>query len=500
MSQVISQPLLPRQHQKVNWLSVYAPANRQLIFVISFLAIHIPLGLIMSWVGAVAMVHAWVTVLCSLILVLRSRQFVTAAYAGAYIIGAEVLWRMTDSRFFWEGGKYTIACLFIIALLRRGLFRHITLPLIYFALLIPSALLTLSEMDVEESRAMLSFNLAGPLSLMVSVWYFSNVKFSREQFLRVLLLLVGPVMSIVSIGLFGTLTNADLTFNTESNYATSGGFGPNQVSSILGLAAFLALFYVLLSKQSLALKILMSLATLVFATQSALTFSRGGLYGAAGAAGVGCLYLMRDGRTRIKVLLIVGIVFVVGNYLVLPRLDSFTGGTLTERFQDTGASGRDLLLLSDISIWQDNPAFGVGPGMSRAIHAQSMHSTMSHTEFSRLVAEHGTLGFLAVLLLLVMTYLNLTRAPSALNKAIVASMTAWSFLYMSNAAMRTAAPSFIFGLSFAMVFLSNRIRPQRRPANMGNLKRPLPAGMRPQNYPGKTMIGSTVRDSRQIAE
>jgi hypothetical protein len=52
-----------------------------------------------------------------------------------------------------------------------------------------------------------------------------------------------PAVSIAALALFGILTNPDITFNTESNFATSGGFGPNQVSSMLGLGALSLLFF-----------------------------------------------------------------------------------------------------------------------------------------------------------------------------------------------------------------------------------------------------------------
>jgi len=50
--------------------------------------------------------------------------------------------------------------------------------------------------------------------------------------------------------------------------------------------------------------------------------------------------------------------------------------------------------------------------------------------------------------LIVMGVRNVRRAPNARSKAVAASTIGWSFLFMSNVAMRLVAPSFLFGLTF----------------------------------------------------
>src|SRR2546425_567404 len=72
-----------------------------------------------------------------------------------------------------------------------------------------------------------------------------------------------------------------------------------------------------------------------------------------------------------------------------------------------------------------------------------------HTEFTRLVAEHGTFGFVAFLLLLLMAVRSVQRANDPWHKALVAAMLGWSFVFMMNAAMRLVAPAFILGLTMA---------------------------------------------------
>jgi hypothetical protein len=71
----------------------------------------------------------------------------------------------------------------------------------------------------------------------------------------------------------------------------------------------------------------------------------------------------------------------------------------------------------------------------------------SHTEFTRLLSEHGTFGLLALLVLVAVAGLAYLRAPSALEKAWVSAFSGWAFIEMSHSAMRIMAISFLFGLA-----------------------------------------------------
>jgi hypothetical protein len=108
--------------------------------------------------------------------------------------------------------------------------------------------------------------------------------------------------------------------------------------------------------------------------------------------------------------------------------------------------------MADLQIWFENPVLGVGPGGAYRVR-QSLfgHHTAAHTEFSRLLAEHGILGFLAILLLLVMAKRSIGQGRTNGDKAFAASMIGWSLLYMGINAMRIVAPSFLFGLPFARI-------------------------------------------------
>ena len=111
----------------------------------------------------------------------------------------------------------------------------------------------------------------------------------------------------------------------------------------------------------------------------------------------------KDPRSRVRLVLVTVLVIITGYYLVLPRLDEFTEGALSARFQNTSLTGRDDLFWDEVRIWKENPLFGVGPGLVSDARDPALYITMNHTEFSRLFAEHGVFGFAAILLLVVMS-------------------------------------------------------------------------------------------------
>ncbi|HEX3000674.1 MAG TPA: hypothetical protein VHR86_10640, partial [Armatimonadota bacterium] len=130
-----------------------------------FLCAHAPLAVLMHLSSGVVTMHAGITLAVGFWWAFTERRLERIALAGAYITGAEVLWRMTGAHIPWEAGKYAVAAIFLIAILRfRG--RTSSLPLLYFALLLPSVPLTLMNPDLslEEARQQLSFNLSGPFA------------------------------------------------------------------------------------------------------------------------------------------------------------------------------------------------------------------------------------------------------------------------------------------------------------------------------------------------
>lgn len=451
--------------------------------IVVFLGAHIPLGFLLHSSSAVSALHAAATFAVGMYLALFDRRLERVAYVGAYIIGAEVLWHMTDAPIFWEFGKYGVAAIFLTAILRNRLFRVPALPVFYFVLLLPSVWITILQEDwssrIEDwqtGRDMISFNMSGPLALMVSAWFFSHLKLSTIQLQRLFLALMGPIIAVGTIALTG-VASSDISFGTTSNNSASGGFGPNQVSSILGLGALLAFLFFVLSNRagqnknvsivgvvSWVRRFLMICLMIVLIAQSALTFSRGGLYNTVAALAIAFFYLMRESRSRLQFIFIALFLLGFSAYVLLPKLNEYTGGAFASRFESTDTTGREGFVEYQLGVFQRHPLFGLGPGRG--------FWGASHTEYARLLADHGSLGLLALLLMFLMAAVNLKRARTIMKKTVVSSVLVWSFIFMAHLGMRLAAPSFMIGLTFAALTLQEnkkiKLIRKRRPEKTVN--------------------------------
>ena len=417
--------------------------------IVAFLVLHPPLALLIYRSELVAGLHAFATLAAGLGWAMYGRRHLhRVAYVGAYIAGAEVLWRMKGA-VFYEFGKYATAAIFITAMLRSRRFKGPGLATLYLLLLLPSVMLVNFD-DLTVARKDISFHMSGHLALIASAWFFSQLKLTPEHTYRMFLAVIGPTVGLAAVTLFSTVTNPNIVFTGESNLETSGGFGPNQVSGALGFGVLMAFLYIMSGRESLKIRALMFGAMVLMAVQSALTFSRGGLYNAAGGIALASFCLVKDPRSRIKVVVFAALFLLTANYIIWPRLDAFTGGALSARFQNTDTTGRGDIVALDLRSWAENPILGVGPGQREG--------TMAHTEFTRLVAEHGTLGAAAILLLLMMMVQNFRRARTIRSKAIVASITGWSVLFMLDKAMRLVAPAFALGLTFATFLPEKKVR------------------------------------------
>jgi hypothetical protein len=446
-------------------------ANVSLLWAV-FCLLHIPLGMMMDRSEGLATLHAFATFAVGLFIALRGKRSIwQVACAGAYITGAEVMWRMTTFQVFWEFGKYATIAIFLVAMARNRKLKVPRMPLFYFLLLLPSSLMVMANVSYSRSQTILSAFLSGPLAVFVCAWFFSQIELDQQRLQRLFLSAVGPLLGVAAIAIAGIQSASDIRFSNNSNFATSGGFGPNQVSSMLGLGALMAMLFLIAGKTGLKIKIAVLGFLVLLAAQSALTFSRSGIYNAGAALILAVMFLLKDGRSRINVIILAAVLFVVGNYIVFPKLDDFTGGALSDRFSNLSRTHRDEIALAEIEVWLDNPILGVGPGQAKSLAGGN------HTEFTRLLAEHGTLGLAALLILLFAGVKNLLRARTPKGKAIAAAFVGWSFMFMLNTAMRLVAPAFTMGLSFAALLPEQSAedsKPGRSP-----VKRPFPHPVRP---------------------
>ena len=447
----------PRRRTPQQWL--LEMLNQETVRVPLILVAHGLLGLLINLSPALATVHAGLALLFGIWLAVYSRLEYVACM-GAYLTGAEVLWRMSKSMLPWEFGKYATFLIFFVALLRTGKLKGPIPAFLFFLFLLPSIVLPLANISTGVLTDQLSFNLSGPLALMMSVWFFSHLKVNAKQLNRILLALITPIFAIALIAFRGIATAKELVFINDSNFATSGNYGPNQVSAILGLGAMATLFWALDNKLPRGLRIFLLGVALYLAGQCVMTFSRTGLYLAVGGAALTILFLIQERRLRMQLIGGLCVVSILVAFVLLPRLDKFTEGSLTKRFSDTSGSGRSEIMQEDWRIFLENPLFGVGPGQAKnylkgSYGSDGEHTVAAHNEFARLLAEHGMWGLAAILMMVYLGLQHFKSARTAKGRALNAALMLWCFGFLYSTAMRIVAPSFLFGLT-AMFILPEK--------------------------------------------
>lgn len=415
-----------------------------------FIAAHYLIGTGAGILKTVAALHAAAVFPILLFVSLRGSPGALAA-AGAYVVGSEVFWRMAGVPIPWESSKFFITYLGIVGVIRFRMGRPIPwLPVVYSLALLPSWLVVLVQPDIDTREALnvLSFNVSGPIALGAAAAFFSFVTIRAPELRRVLLMLVASTTAIAASAIYSTLHAPELVFSNESNIVTSGGFGPNQVSTSLGLGAMAALLFLIDRRGGMIARLAATGGVVLLAAQAAMTFSRGGLYNAAGAALVGALFMLGDRERRRTIIpaFLVTAVLLFG--VVIPQLDAFTGGALVSRFEDTEPTKRGDLMAEDVQFWFDNPLLGIGPGRSKLLRAED-EGLSGHTEYSRMLGEHGTFGFISLLAWCAMALRATRRRTDAAGQGMQLAFLVWAALGISHAAMRIGAMAFMFGLAQA---------------------------------------------------
>lgn len=407
-------------------------------------ASHVPIALVVERSGVAATLYGLAALGFGLWAALSGR-FETAIYTVSYIVGAEVLWRMSDSLLFWEHGKYAVSLILIVLLLRTRQLRAPALPLFYFLLLLPAAALTAYHLVPNQARQYISFNLSGPFVLLLSAWFFSRTLLTEHQLKKLMLWTVAPLIGIGTLTAYFIWSGQVEHFGTESNMEVTGGFSPNQVSAVLGLGVMFCLLYFIRWGRKRSHKVVLIVTAIFLAAQSALTFSRGGLVTAIAGLCAGSIFMFRDGPSLRRLTGLAAVVLIFVSYIVLPRLNALTEGALLQRFTEATLSNRGEILVDDLQVWMDRPFVGVGPGLAKDY--RELRGAAAHTEYTRMLAEHGLLGVISLVLLGAFVLKSIIHARASPYAGLIVATLAWSLLFMVHSAMRVAAPGFLIGLA-----------------------------------------------------
>jgi hypothetical protein len=390
------------------------------------------------------------------------RKLPLVAYLCFYLAGSEVLWRQVRVPLPYLAAPYLLIGLsvFVVIVVIGKLGRSARIAIMFFLLLTPAIIATIRTAG-EGSRELVAFALSGPLALAALVCFMSQVEADMVTYRRLLwttlISAVGPFAIAVSDVGAALALEGSIEFSTASNFVTSGGFGPVQVSTVLGLGVLTAVILTLVDTDRPA-RVIAGVLAFALAVQSLLTFSRGGLFSTALALVALAVYRARDRRVRNRILGVAAVALTLGYFLVVPWIEDFTGGAFSDRFSDVNTE-RTSLAQNDTQIFFDNIVFGVGPGMTKyqrlSIEICELRTdgcrkeASSHTEFTRLLGEHGIAGVLALSCLVLLAYRSVAKGSR--TRPFAAAFMAWALAQMVYANLRVVAVPLAFGLAFLTV-------------------------------------------------
>jgi O-antigen ligase len=274
-----------------------------------------------------------------------------------------------------------------------------------------------------------------------------------------------PIISMLALLYFRTPSVSEIAFGGGASFEASGGYGPNQVATILGVGAFIVGVHLFFKRR---IFMLFSIDIILFTYliyRGLLTFSRGGMITAILAISVFTYYYILSRKNKILNLAKYSGLVVMFGIALFVYTSNATGGMLENRYANKNASGKEkadittgraTLLVSEMSAFLDHPFFGVGVGGGKFYRLEELEiQAASHNEMGRLIGEHGLIGIVALFLLITVPVRHMFKQPY-LARAFLASFLIFWFLTINHSAMRIAFPGFIYGLSVAIIVFKEK--------------------------------------------
>jgi len=380
--------------------------------------------------------------------------------AAAYIMAAEVFLRMTGGFILYETGKYAVILFMLFGLYFHDFKRSANIYIIFLLLLIPGVLVTFFDISYETNfRKTILFNLSGPLSLFASAMFCYQREIKLSQYLRILDIMVLPIIAMATYLLFYSPDLQDVVTNADASRGASGGFGPNQVSTALGLGMFCLFVRLFLPFKNRLLQLVMYGILAFISLRALATLSRGGVFTAV----IMSLFFMisffryatpnAKAKGAIKVIAIgIGAIAIWSISLIATNnmvFNKYTGRNASGVKHDNISTGRLEIALTDYEAFEQNPVLGIGVGMGKFFRAEVEDiKAASHNEVFRLISEHGFLGILSLILLISIPAINFLTDN---RNIFIIPLTLFWFLTINHSAMRIAAPGFIYGLALLKV-------------------------------------------------
>jgi O-antigen ligase len=431
---------------------------------IILILLHVFIGIFVYLFRSLSIVYAILIPLVGLYYVIKNQnRNHEVLYVSAYIVGSEVFLRMTGGSLLYESSKYGVMVFLALGMYYSGFSKN-TVPFwIYLLLLLPGVILATETLNIGTNiRIQIAFNISGPVCLGIASIYTFNRKILVSQLNNILLSIGLPIFSTTIYLILYTPDLKEVLVGTGSNFATSGGFGPNQVATVLGMGMFVFFSRLLLESKTKLMFIINLIILLNITYRGLVTFSRGGML--TGFIMIIILLAYSFLKTKnygrfnlYRILIFMSIAF----FIIWGFTSIQTGGLIDKRYankdaagrlKETKLSGRNDIWNSEIDNFLDHPVFGVGVGKALEIREEKSGGNIiaSHSEISRTLAEHGMMGIIALLIVLFTPiFLFLDNQQHIYMFCFILF---W-LLTINHAAMRIAAPAFVYSLSLLKVYM-----------------------------------------------
>ena len=380
---------------------------------------------------------------------------------ACYFVGAEVFFRMTKSTISYEFTKYTVMLLLVFGMLVQNSKQNFSVSYFFYLMLLLLGIVFTDVPDGESMRKAIVFNLSGPVVLFISAFYFYKRNISRNKLLEGLFYMLLPMFSMIIYLYLRTPDLREIVFNSAANSTTSGGFGPNQVSTIIGLGMFILMLFLFLNKRISNILALDVIFLIYFTYRGLLTFSRGGIMAGVLVFFVFVFFMFLYKREMIKIIIKYFSIALIALMAIWLYTSNITGGMLDNRYggknsiggeKEDLSSGRIDIILNQFESFYESPWFGIGVGNGKykRIDSEENLTAASHNEITRLIEEHGAMGIIILFILLMVPLENILNSNNYQRAFLISFYALW-FLTIGHSAMRIAFPGFIYGLSLIRI-------------------------------------------------
>ena len=431
---------------------------------ILLIILHIVIAILIYLLRPISIIYAICIPLIGLYYVVKTQNRNNEVLiVAAYIVGSEVFLRMTNGNLLYESSKYGVMIFLALGMYYSGFSKNAVPYWIYLILLLPGVIVATETLNMQtDIRKAIAFNISGPVCLGIASIYTFNRKILVSQLNNVLLSLGLPIFSTTVYLILYTPDLKEILTGTNSTSETSGGFGPNQVATLLGVGMFVFFSRLLLQSKTKLLFIINLVILFNITYRGLVTFSRGGMLTGFVMILVLLFYLFLKTKSHGRYNLYRLFIFMsIGFFMTWVYTSNQTGGLIDKRYANKDAagrakesqlSGREEIWDSEIDDFLDHPVFGIGVAKALEIREEKSGGLIiaSHSEISRTLAEHGMMGIIALLIVLFTPiFLFLDNQQ---HIYMFCFLLFW-LLTINHAAMRIAAPAFVYSLSLLKVYM-----------------------------------------------